>query len=196
MRSIASITLGTGASSCDAANRAAGHTERIVGERDLRIERRVETLGREVLHPAERIDELALGQSNRHRVHGEVAPRQVGPQVLAERDDRLAVLGRVHLLAERGDLEQYVAAAGAHRPEPHPDQVDAVRPATQDLRDLPRQRFGREVQVVGVRATHEQVPDDPAHEVELETRQAEAFAELGGDGGTSRCAALTTTDRP
>jgi hypothetical protein len=59
--------------------RGAEHPQRVVGERDLRIERRVQAFGREILHAAERIDELALGQTDRHRVHGEVASRQVGP---------------------------------------------------------------------------------------------------------------------
>ena len=127
--------------------RGAEHPQRVVGERDLGIERRVEALGREILHADERIDELTVGQTDRHRVHGEVASRQVGPQVLAERDRRLAVLLRVHLLAERRDLQDLIRPAGAHRAEPHADQVHALGPPAQDLRGLPREGVGREVEV-------------------------------------------------
>ena len=127
--------------------RRAEHPQRVVGERDLGVERRVEPLGREVLHAAERIDELALGQPDRHRVDGEVAPGQVGLQVLAERHRRLAVLLRVDLLAEGRDLEDLVALAGADRPELHADQVQPLGPAAQDLRRLLRDGVGREVEI-------------------------------------------------
>ena len=55
--------------------------------------------------PPNGIDELALGQPDRHRVDREVAPGQVGLQVLAERHRGLAVLLRVDLLAEGRDLQ-------------------------------------------------------------------------------------------
>ena len=55
------------------------------------------TARREVGRAAERVDELGLGERERHRVDGEVAARQVGLDVVGERDLGLAALGAVDL---------------------------------------------------------------------------------------------------
>ena len=127
--------------------RGAEHPQRVVRERDLGVERRVEPLGREVLHAAERIDELALGQPDRHRVDGEVAPGQVGLQVLAERHGRLAVLLRVDLLAERRDLQTSSPLRAPTVPNFTPTRYSRSAHAAQDLRRLLRDGVGREVEI-------------------------------------------------
>ncbi len=163
----------------------AQHPQRIVRERDLRIERRVEPPSREVLHATERIYELALGHAHGHRVHREVAAGQVGEHVLAEGDGGLAVLLGVHLLAEGGDLEDAAALAGPYRAVPHADEILSVRPTSEELRRLPRQRVGREVEVpldLGPLAPEQQIAHDAPNQVQLVAGQAEAFAQLGGDG--------------
>ena len=86
-------------------SRGAEHAQRVVAERDLGLERRVEHARCEVAHPSVRIDERPVGKLHGHRVDREVAPRQVGLDVVAERHRGLAVLVGVDLLAERGDLE-------------------------------------------------------------------------------------------
>ena len=93
----------------------AHHAQRIVGERDLRLERRVEHLGGEVTHAPVRIDEPTVGKPHRHRVDREVAPRQVGLDVVAERDRGLAMFLGVDLAAERGDLDERAVASAPRR---------------------------------------------------------------------------------
>ena len=123
--------------------RGAQHPQGVVGERHLRLERRVERLRGEVLHAAERIDERAVRQPHGHRVDREVPPREVGLDVLRERHRGLAMLLRVDLLAERRDLEEAAVLARAHRPEPHADVVAIVGPALQHPGRLVRLRRRR-----------------------------------------------------
>ena len=160
----------------------------------FRVERRVESLGREILHAAERIDELAVGQPDRHRVDREVPPRQVGQQVLAERNRRLAVLLRVYLLAERRDLEERSRFASAHRAELHADQVQPLGPARAGPSWSRRGRASvaksRSLPMV---APQQQIPNHPADQVELVTGQAETLAELGGDRGDLEARAAVRT---
>ncbi len=49
------------------------HPQGVVGERDLRVERRVEDARGERLHAREGVDERPLGEPDRHRVDREVA---------------------------------------------------------------------------------------------------------------------------
>ena len=59
--------------------------ERIVEERLLGGERCPEAPGREVDRAVERIDELGIGETQRHGVHGEVASREIRGDVVGER---------------------------------------------------------------------------------------------------------------
>ena len=95
--------------------RRAQHAQRVVEERDLGRERRAQAPRREVDRAAERVDELGLGQPQRHRVDGEVAAREVGLDVVGERDLGLAALGAVDLGAERGDLDRARRPCGSRR---------------------------------------------------------------------------------
>ena len=87
--------------------RGAQHPQWIVGEADLGPERRAEHSCREVGRPAERIDELGhlpAGELERHRVHREVTPREIGLDRVGEHDVRLARVVGVRLGPERRDL--------------------------------------------------------------------------------------------
>ena len=82
--------------------------KRVVGEGHLRVERRVEHPSGQVPHAAEGVDEPTVGHPHGHRVDREVAPGQIGLQVVAERHRRLAVLLGVDLFAEGRDLQARV----------------------------------------------------------------------------------------
>ena len=148
------------------------HPERIVAERDVRVERRVQLARRQRTDAAERIDQLAARQLDGHRVDGEVAPRQVGLEIVAERHRGLALVVRVHLLAKRGDLDAPVALARADRSEANALQVARVGPPLQDANGVLGTRVGREVDVGAF--------VDPAHD------EDPARFRRPGPGGTRR----------
>ena len=143
------------------------HPQRIVGERHLGFQRRVERLRGEVAYPAERVDERAARHSDRHRVDREVAAREIGLDVLGERHRGLAMGLVVHVLAERGHLERAPVLARAHRPELHPYQVDPIGPRAHHPRRLVRRRVGAEVQIGlgALGSSHHQIADRPTHEL-------------------------------
>ena len=85
--------------------RRAQHPQRVVAERDLGRQRRAQPAGGEVGQPVEGVDELEVGEAQRHGVDGEVAPRQVDLDGVAERHLGLARVGRVDLGPVGGDLE-------------------------------------------------------------------------------------------
>ena len=165
------------------------HPQRVVGERHLRVERRVQALGLEVLQPAEGVEQLSLRQTDGHRVDREVAPGQIRADVLPERHPGLAFVLRVDLLPERGDLELPVALAGAGRSELHALEVVAIRPPSQDLEGLLRRGVGGEVEL-GPGLTEEPRPDHAAHQVQLEPPRAEPVPELRGKGIDGQACAL------
>ena len=138
--------------------RGAEHAQRVVEERDLRRERRAESLRREVDDPAVGIDELGLGQPERHRVHGEVATGEIGLDVVAERDLGLAALGPVDLGAEGGDLHPHAAPLAADRAEPLALEPHVVGPTPHQLLDRIRPGIRREVEIGGGAA---QMSNDP-----------------------------------
>ena len=79
------------------ATAAAQHAQRVVEERVVGRQGRAEAPGREVDRTVERVDQLGLRQPERHRVHGEVAARQVGADVVGVGDLGLAALRPVRL---------------------------------------------------------------------------------------------------
>jgi hypothetical protein len=81
------------------------HPQRVVGEGDLGIERRLERPRRQRARSAVGIDETALRELDGHGVDREVSTAEVGVDVLAERHRGLSILCRVNLFAERGDLD-------------------------------------------------------------------------------------------
>jgi hypothetical protein len=127
------------------------------------------------------IDELAVGQADRHRVDREVPSSQVGLDVLGE--GHLGVTGVlcVGLLAERGDLDAVVALAGADRPEPDPHEVSGVGPALEERHDFLGTRVGGEVELLP-RAPQDRVPNRTAHQVQLVAGGLEPRTEVRGDG--------------
>ena len=84
--------------------RGAEHAQRVVGERLRRRQRRAQPCRREVDRAVERIHQRRIGQRERHRVHGEVATRQVSLDRVGERDVGLARVRVVGLGAVRRDL--------------------------------------------------------------------------------------------
>ena len=142
----------------------------------------------EILEPAERVFQdlgaavcvVGRGPTPRHRVDGEVATREVGPEVVAELDPvRPAVVRIVVLGAEGGDLEQLVVAAHGHRAE----AVLVGRPGKQ-LDDPVGARVGGQVPVGGA-AIEEGVAQGPADDVRRVAVVAEAIEDRG-DGRRNR----------
>ena len=151
--------------------RRAQHAQRIVEERHLGRQRCAQATRREVDRAAERVDEHRFGEAQRHRVHGEVAPREIGLDVVGEHDLRLAALGSVHLGAERRDLEHGVVLATADGAEALALQPDRVGPRPHDPLDDVGTGVGREVDVdvfpVAERPVEERVAHAAADEVAL-----------------------------
>ena len=118
------------------------HPQRIVGEADLRPERRAEHRVARSIGPAERIDELGhrrAGELERHRVDREVAPREIGLDVVGEHDVRLARVVGVRLGPERRDLVDLRVARPVSRWAPIvPNlspwvQIESAHPSRQRL---------------------------------------------------------------
>ena len=105
------------------------HAQRVVEERHLGLERRPETLGGQVGRPVERVDQLRIGETQRHRVDREIPARQVGLDVVGERHLGLAALGPVHLGPERGDLDAGVVLLASDGAEPLALEPHADRPS-------------------------------------------------------------------
>ena len=172
--------------------RRAQHAQRVVEERHLGGERRAQATGREVGGAVERIDQLGLRKPQRHRVHGEVAAREVGLDVVGVLHLGLAALGPVHLGAERRDLDHRVVLATAHRAEPLALEPHRVGPTADDLLHRVGTRVGGEVDVgslaVARHPVEERVAHAPAHEVALVARvgdQARASCCVGLAGSSS-----------
>ena len=141
------------------------HAQRVVAEALLRRQRRAQPLGRQIGGPTERVDQHWLGEAERHGVDREVAPRQVGLDVVGEHHVGLAALLGVRLGPVRGDLEGPLALPGADRAEALALRPQVVGPAAQQLLDLLRAGVGGEVDVAAELAAEQQVADDPADEV-------------------------------
>ena len=106
----------------------------------------------EVGRAAERIDErrqvaAGVGELERHRVHGEVASRQVDVDAIGELDIRLARVVVVDLCAVGGDLVDAIALLGADRAEPLALGPDGVGPPVEAGLDLRRHGVGGRIEV-------------------------------------------------
>ena len=75
MRSTAAVERRVGLER-EAGGEAGGaqHAQRVVAEGDLGVERRAQPSRRQVAQPVEGVDQLHVGQAQRQRVDGEVAP--------------------------------------------------------------------------------------------------------------------------
>ena len=107
-----------------------------------------QALGGKVGRPTERVDEAQLGQLERHRVDREVAPRQVGLDVVGELHLRLAALGPVHVGAKRGDLDAHPTHFASDGAETLSLEPHVIGPSTDESLDLVGPRAGRDVDVV------------------------------------------------
>ena len=124
----------------------AQHPQRIVGEATPRVTAACAAgRRRRSAAPSNGSTRRGLGQGERHRVHGEVAPRQVGLDRVGELDVGLARVRVVGLGAVRRDLERPLAAAGADRAEALALGPDRVGPAVEQALGLGRPGVGREV---------------------------------------------------
>ncbi len=101
--------------------------------------------------PAERVHQFHVGQPQRQCVDGEVAPRQVLLDVVAERDVGLARIGHVDLGPVRRDLEELAGAPAPDRSETRPLRPHVVGPPPDQALDLVGTCIGGEIEV-GVRA--------------------------------------------
>ena len=172
------------------------HPQRVVAEADLRSDRRAQYTGREIDRAVERVDQrgrvVVAGQLQRHRVHGEVAARQVGLDLVGEHDVRFARFVGVGLGPEGGDLVDplepglVVAHLGADRAELLPLGPDRIRPSLEAALDLRRAGVGGqiEIEVVAPRRD-EQVAHRAADEIQPVSGIAEPSRErrqLAQDG--------------
>src|SRR6185369_1600938 len=159
------------------------HPERVLCEGDLRLERRVDALGGEVLQSAEGVLERAVREADRHRVDREIAPGEVRADVAREGDHRLAVLLAVDLLPERGDLEEAAVLARADRAVLHAHEIELVDAGGAEEADrLLRRGARREVEICVRGAPEDRVADRAAHEVQLVAGLAEPLSQLLRDG--------------
>ena len=142
------------------------HAQGIVNERHLGLERSAKAARDEVAGAVERVDELRLRKPERHRVDREVAPRQVGFDVVGVLDLGLAALGAVHVGSEGRDLDPGAVLLAADGPEALPLEPHAVGPVTHEPLDLVGPGVGGEVDVL-VGEVEQGVPDAAADEVGL-----------------------------
>ena len=158
------------------------HPQRVVEERDLGCERGAQATRRQVDRPAEGVDQHRVGQAQRHRVHGEVTPREVGLDVVGVDDLGLAALGPVDLGAERGDLEHRVVLAAPDRAEALSLEPDRIGPRSYETFDDVGPGVGGDVDVgnlaVAQRAVEERVAHAPADQVALVAGVGEQAREL------------------
>ena len=163
--------------SCDDEAGGPQHPQRVVAERHLGVERRVEPLGREVLHAAEGVDELAVGQPHRHRVDGEVTPRQVGLRCpCANVTAGLRCLLGVDLLAEGRDLQTRSPFGAPTVPNLTPTRYwRSAQPRRTCVVSAGRRRSRSRI---SRRAPPGQIADGAAHQVELVPGGRETLAEL------------------
>ena len=157
------------------------HPQRVVGEGHLGRQRRAQHAGGQVGHAAERVDELGhlalgAGDAQRHGVDREVAPRQVGLDLVGEGHVRLAGVGGVGLGPVGGDLEDRVALLQARRcrtgrPGPTPRRPS---PLTSSVVRSGRASVVRSMSPARGPAEHE-VADDAADEVEALPGRVEAL---------------------
>ena len=154
------------------------HAQRVVGERHLGRQRRAQPPGRQVGDTAVGVDELGVGQPQRHGVDGEVAARQVLGDVVGVHDVGLARVLAVGLGAVGGDLEDRVAPAGADRAERLALGPHRVGPPGQQRHRLLGAGVGGEVEVgVGAHPVEHEVAHDPAHQVDRVARVGEPLGE-------------------
>src|SRR6266542_2711984 len=130
----------------------------------------------EVRLPAERIDELATGavlsRTPRHRVHGEIAARQIFLERIGEGDVvRAAMIRVVSLDAIGRDLDLVVARADDDRSE-----AVRVQGSGEELLDLLRRGIRRDVPVLWVDAA-----DRVAHAAADDVRIVAGLVELRHD---------------
>ena len=125
------------------------------------------------------------GSDERHRVHREVAAREVADQRVAVLHGRLAARRVVGLGAVRRDLDLPLPAAAADRAELAADVPGRLGPALeQPLGDLGARRGG-EVEVVVQPAEH-RVANRTADQGDLLAGRGEAPAQLVGHRGDPR----------
>ena len=123
------------------------HPQRIVAEALGGRQRRAQALGREVGGAVEGIDELQVGQRQRHGVDREVATRQVDGHVVGEDHVGLAGVRGVGLGPVGGDLVGRVTPLGADRAELLALGPPVIGPALEQLLDLVGPGVGGEVDV-------------------------------------------------
>ena len=169
------------------------HAQRVVAEGPLRRPRRTQPARDEVVHAAERVDELQVRQAHRHGVDGEVAAFEVVVEGVAEHHDRLAGLAVVGVGPVGRDLHRRVAATGADGAEVTTHVPRRVGPPGDGPLDLFRARVGGQVQV-GHGTAEERVAHRPAHQGQLVTRGDEPLAELTGQRQERRQGRRGTTE--
>ena len=153
------------------------HAQRVVDERHLGLERRAQPVRREVGGAREGVDELGVGQPDRHRVHGEVTAREIGLEIVGELDLGLAALGTVDLGPERGDLDDDAFLLAADGAEALSLQPHVVGPRAHDALDRIRARARGDVDVGG-RTIEQRVTHAAADEEALVPRLGEQPREL------------------
>ena len=180
----------------------AEHPEGVLGEPLGRDADRADDLRVQVRTPMEWIDELAAGgrRAPGHRVHREVAAREVLMERLGERDLLgPAVVRVVSLDAIRRDLDLVGPARDDDRSEPVRVEgalevpLDLLRPGAR--RDVPVLRVDAAERVAHAAADHERLVavrdervDDPLDVLrDGEGQRGRGHAESLGTGGDARC---------
>ena len=162
------------------------HSERVVGEGHLRVERSPESPGRQVDQAIEGIDELQVRETERHGVDGEIPSRQVVLDAMAEHHVGLPGVGMVGLRPVGGDLVALAASETPDGAEPLPLGPYRVSPSSHHRFDVVRAGVSGEVEVVLVRlaglrlAGHDGIANRPTHQIERVAGLVEPLSQAGG----------------
>ena len=154
------------------------HAQGILGERDLRIQRGPQDPGGQVGQPTVGIDRFHVHERQGDGVHGEVAPGEIGLDVVGERDLRFAGIVAVDLVAKGRYLDNVPVLAGSNSAERRSDAVDDVRPGLEYLGDPIRPGIGGEV-VILQRPLEKGVTDRTANQEQLMAGQHRTADAIG-----------------
>ncbi len=166
-------------SECGLEPEEAEHPQRIVGERDLGIERGPQHTLTQVGEPAVGIDRRHVHQGEGDGVDREVATGEVGLDVVRIGDPGLARVAPVDLVAIGRHLHGAPVPLCGDRAERSPHGVDHLRPPVEDPRRLLGSGVGGEVEVEAVDVPlQERVPDRAPDQVQLVTLGVEQLRQL------------------
>ncbi len=166
------------------------HPQRVVAEADVGIAGGPQHFTQQVLDSTRGVDELSLGNPQRHCVDGEVSAQEIRLEGIAEDDIGLAGHAVVAVGAVGRDLDLVAPDARTDRAELAADVPVRGDERAEDLEDVVGSGIRREVEVVR-RAAQQRIAHRTAHDRELAARVGEGAPEgrhrrVLGEGAETR----------